>query len=140
VSNFLPEHLDTLLASADVVPAVNQIELHPTFQQRELAAKSRSYGIAVEAYSPLGQGADLGSATVTELAEAHDATPAQIVLAWHLGTGNIVIPKSVHPARIRQNIAAAALQLSSEELAAISALDGGARLGADPAVASFSQM
>jgi len=140
VSNFLPEHLDTLLASADVVPAVNQIELHPTFQQRELAAKSRSYGIAVEAYSPLGQGADLGSATVTELAEAHDATPAQIVLAWHLGTGNIVIPKSVHPERIRQNIAAAALQLSSEELAAISALDGGARLGADPAVASFSQM
>ncbi|WP_284763209.1 aldo/keto reductase [Arthrobacter sp. efr-133-R2A-63] len=140
VSNFLPEHLDTLLASADVVPAVNQIELHPTFQQRELAAKSRSYGIAVEAYSPLGQGADLGSATVTELAEAHDATPAQIVLAWHLGTGNIVIPKSVHPERIRQNIAAAALQLSPEELAAISALDGGARLGADPAVASFSQM
>jgi 2,5-diketo-D-gluconate reductase A len=140
VSNFLPEHLDTLLASADVVPAVNQIELHPTFQQRELAAKSRSYGIGVEAYSPLGQGADLGSATVTELAEAHDATPAQIVLAWHLGTGNIVIPKSVHPERIRQNIAAAALQLSPEELAAISALDGGARLGADPAVASFSQM
>ncbi|OOP62357.1 2,5-diketo-D-gluconic acid reductase [Arthrobacter sp. SRS-W-1-2016] len=140
VSNFLPEHLDTLLASADVVPAVNQIELHPTFQQRELAAKSRSYGIAVEAYSPLGQGADLGSATVTELAEAHDATPAQIVLAWHLGTGNIVIPKSVHPERIRQNLAAAALQLSPEELAAISALDGGARLGADPAVASFSQM
>jgi 2,5-diketo-D-gluconate reductase A len=140
VSNFLPEHLDTLLASADVVPAVNQIELHPTFQQRELAAKSRSYGIAVEAYSPLGQGADLGSATVTELAEAHDATPAQIVLAWHLGTGNIVIPKSVHPERIRQNLAAAALQLSPEELAAISTLDGGTRLGADPAVASFSQM
>ncbi|MCI0140261.1 aldo/keto reductase [Arthrobacter bambusae] len=140
VSNFLPEHLDTLLASADVVPAVNQIELHPTFQQRELAAKSRSYGIAVEAYSPLGQGADLGSATVTELAEAHDATPAQIVLAWHLGTGNIVIPKSVHPERIRQNLAAAALQLSPEELAAISTLDDGTRLGADPAVASFSQM
>ncbi len=140
VSNFLPEHLDRLLASADVVPAVNQIELHPTFQQRELAAKSRSHGIAVEAYSPLGQGADLASAAVTELAEAHDATPAQIVLAWHLGTGNIAIPKSVHPERIRQNLAATALQLTPEELAAISALDAGARLGADPAVASFSQM
>ncbi|WP_442544123.1 aldo/keto reductase [Arthrobacter sp. KN11-1C] len=140
VSNFLPEHLDTLLASADVVPAVNQIELHPTFQQRELAAKSRSHGIAVEAYSPLGQGADLGSPTVTEIAATHDATPAQIVLAWHLGTGNIVIPKSVQPERIRQNLAAATLQLTPDELAAISALDGGARLGADPAVASFSQM
>jgi 2,5-diketo-D-gluconate reductase A len=140
VSNFLPDHLDTLLEFAGVVPAVNQIELHPTFQQTALAAKSRSHGIAVEAYSPLGQGADLGSATVTELAEKHGATPAQIVLAWHLGTGNIVIPKSVHPERIRQNLAAAELQLTPDELAAISALDAGARLGADPAVASFSQM
>jgi diketogulonate reductase-like aldo/keto reductase len=140
VSNFLPDHLDTLLASADVVPAVNQIELHPTFQQRELAAKSRSHGIAVEAYSPLGQGADLESETVTELAEKHGATPAQIVLAWHLGTGNIVIPKSVHPERIRENLAASSLQLTPDELAAITALDAGARIGADPAVASFSQM
>ncbi|WP_028268051.1 aldo/keto reductase [Arthrobacter sp. MA-N2] len=140
VSNFLPEHLDTLLASADVVPAVNQFELHPTFQQADLAAKSRSHGIAVEAYSPLGQGADLQSETVTELAAKHGATPAQIVLAWHLGIGNIAIPKSVHPERIRQNFAAASLQLAPEELAAVSALDGGARLGADPAVASFSQM
>ncbi|GAA4050490.1 aldo/keto reductase [Arthrobacter methylotrophus] len=140
VSNFLPEHLDTLLASADVVPAVNQFELHPTFQQADLAAKSRSHGIAVEAYSPLGQGADLQSETVTELAAKHGATPAQIVLAWHLGIGNIAIPKSVHPERIRQNFAAAWLQLAPEELAAVSALDAGARLGADPAVASFSQM
>ncbi|WP_332602615.1 aldo/keto reductase [Arthrobacter sp. S2(2024)] len=140
VSNFLQDHLDTLLEFADVVPAVNQIELHPTFQQRELAAKSRSHGIAVEAYSPLGQGADLGSPTVAELTETRGVTPAQIVLAWHLGTGNIVIPKSVHPERIRQNLAAAALQLTPDELAAISALDAGTRLGADPAVASFSQM
>lgn len=140
VSNFLPDHLDTLLASADVVPAVNQFELHPTFQQTGLAAKSRSHGIAVEAYSPLGQGADLESATVTELAAKHGATPAQVVLAWHLGTGNIAIPKSVHPERIRQNLGAASLLLTPEELAAISALDGGARIGADPAVASFSQM
>lgn len=140
VSNFLPDHLDTLLASADVVPAVNQIELHPTFQQRELAAKSRQHGIAVEAYSPLGQGADLESETVTGLAKKHGATPAQIVLAWHLGTGNIVIPKSVRPERIRENLAAASLQLTPDELAAITALDAGTRIGADPAVASFSQM
>ena len=140
VSNFLTDHLRTLLDSAEVVPAVNQIELHPTFQQTEVAAKSRSHGIAVEAYSPLGQGSDLNEPAVTEVAEKRGATPGQVVLAWHLASGNIVIPKSVHPERIRQNLEAASLQLTSSELAAISALDGGARIGADPAVASFSQM
>ena len=84
VSNFLPDHLDTLLKASDVVPAVNQIEIHPTFQQQDLTAKSRSLGIAVEAYSPLGQGGDLGAATVQSLAARYGATPAQIVLAWHL--------------------------------------------------------
>ena len=140
VSNFLTDHLRTLLDSTDVVPAVNQIELHPTFQQTEVAAKSRSHGIAVEAYSPLGQGSDLNKPAVTEVAEKRGATPGQVVLAWHLASGNIVIPKSVHPERIRQNLEAASLQLTPGELAAISALDGGARIGADPAVASFSQM
>ncbi|HKU29599.1 MAG TPA: aldo/keto reductase [Arthrobacter sp.] len=140
VSNFLTDHLRTLLDSADVVPAVNQIELHPTFQQTEVAAKSRSHGIAVEAYSPLGQGSDLNEPAVTEVAEKRGATPGQVVLAWHLASGNIVIPKSVHPERIRQNLEAASLQLTPDELAAISALDGVARIGADPAVASFSQM
>jgi 2,5-diketo-D-gluconate reductase A len=139
VSNFLPEHLDTLLAAADVVPAVNQFELHPTFQQQDLAAKCRSHGIAVEAYSPLGQGADLGSETVLSLASKYDATPAQVVLAWHLGSGNIVIPKSAHSERIRENLAAAAIQLTDDELAAISNLEAGYRIGADPAVAAFSQ-
>src|SRR5665811_798548 len=96
VSNFLQDHLDTLLAETTVVPAVNQIELHPTFQQTALSAMSRAHGIAVEAYSPLGRGADLNAAAVTALAQKRGATPAQIVLAWHLGVGNIAIPKTMH--------------------------------------------
>jgi 2,5-diketo-D-gluconate reductase A len=140
VSNFLPDHLDTLLAGSTVVPAVNQIEVHPSFQQGGLADKSRSHGIAVEAYSPLGQGKDLDSGVLAELAQAHDATPAQIVLAWHMGLGNIVIPKTVTPARMAENLAAARIQLSDAELALVSGLETGERIGADPAVAAFTQM
>lgn len=140
VSNFLSEHLDTLLESAEIVPAVNQIELHPSYQQAELAGKCRSLGIEVEAYSPLGQGADLNGNAVTSIATAHNATTAQVVLAWHLAAGNIVIPKSVDPGRIRENFAASSLTLSDDEFSAISALESGARLGSDPAVASFTQL
>ncbi|MGC0238811.1 aldo/keto reductase [Arthrobacter sp. SD76] len=140
VSNFLSEHLDTLLESAEIVPAVNQIELHPSYQQAELAGKCRSLGIEVEAYSPLGQGADLNGNAVTSIANVHNATTAQVVLAWHLAAGNIVIPKSVDPGRIRENFAASSLTLSDDELSAISALESGARLGSDPAVASFTQL
>ena len=140
VSNFLQDHLDTLLAETTVVPAVNQIELHPTFQQTALAAKSRGLGIAVEAYSPLGQGADLNAAAVTALAQKRGASPAQIVLGWHLGIGNIVIPKSTHPHRMIENLAAAEITLSPDELDAITALDAGARIGTDPAEAAHTQM
>jgi 2,5-diketo-D-gluconate reductase A len=140
VSNFLEDHLDTLLGAADVVPAVNQIEVHPTLQQAAVAAKSRSHGIAVEAYSPLGQGSDLTSGAVTTLAEQHDATPAQVILAWHLATGNIVIPKSADSSRMRENLAAAGLSLSAEEIASITALESGTRIGADPATAAFTQL
>lgn len=140
VSNFLADHLDTLLAAADIVPAVNQIEIHPAFQQQELAAKNRSLGIAVEAYSPLGQGADLAAATVKALAAKHGATPAQVVLAWHLSQGTIVIPKSVQAARMRENLGAAAVSLTPAEEAEITALESGARTGGDPAVAAHSQM
>lgn len=140
VSNFLSDHLDTLLESAQTVPAVNQIELHPSYQQADLAAKCRSLGIAVESYSPLGQGGDLNGNAVTAIAQAHDATTAQVVLAWHLANGNIVIPKSANPDRIRENFAASALTLSDDELSAITALESGARIGSDPAVASFTQM
>ena len=140
VSNFLQDHLDTLLAETTVVPAVNQIELHPTFQQAALATKCRALEIAVEAYSPLGQGADLNAAAVTSLAQKRGASPAQIVLGWHLGIGNIVIPKSTHPHRMSENLAAAEITLSPDELDAITALDAGARIGTDPAEAAHTQM
>jgi len=140
VSNFLQDHLDTLLAETTVVPAVNQIELHPTFQQAALSAKSRALGIAVEAYSPLGQGADLNAAAVTSLAQKHGATPAQVVIGWHLGIGNIVIPKSTHPHRMSENLAAAEITLSRDELDAITDLDSAARIGTDPAEAAHTQM
>ena len=140
VSNFLADHLDTLLESTDVVPAVNQIELHPSYQQAGLAAKCRSLGIAVEAYSPLGQGGDLNGDAVTAVAAAHHATTAQVVLAWHLDAGTIVIPKSVDSSRMRENFAATSLTLTDDELASIKALESGARIGSDPAVASFTQL
>jgi diketogulonate reductase-like aldo/keto reductase len=140
VSNFLAEHLKTLLAETTVVPAVNQVELHPTFQQAALSARCRTQGIAVEAYSPLGRGADLNVATVTDLARRHGATPAQIVLAWHLAVAHIAIPKSTHPERMRENLAAVDITLSRDELDAVTALDSAVRIGADPAQAAFSQM
>lgn len=140
VSNFLADHLDTLLPEADVVPAVNQFEIHPTFQQQQLADKCRSLGIAVEAYSPLGQGADLNAAAVKSLAGKYGATPAQIVLAWHLAQGTIVIPKSADSDRMRENLGAVAVSLTPAEITEITALESGARAGSDPAVAAFSQM
>lgn len=139
VSNFLAEHIDTLLERTSVIPALNQIELHPTFQQTELTAKCRTLGIAVEAYSPLGQGADLQEPVVTDVANSHDATPAQIILAWHLAMGNIVIPKSADERRMQENAAALEVDLTEDEIAAISGLESGARTGDDPALAAFTQ-
>ncbi|MDQ0260939.1 aldo/keto reductase [Sinomonas atrocyanea] len=139
VSNFLPEHLDRLLGEATVTPALNQIELHPTFQQRALADLCRSRGIAVEAYSPLGQGADLDAQAVRDAAAAHGATPAQAVLAWHLAQGTIVIPKTATRERMAENLAAAALTLTSAEVEAITGLERGERIGGDPATAAHTQ-
>ncbi|MCQ2000589.1 aldo/keto reductase [Arthrobacter zhaoxinii] len=139
VSNFLIDHLDALYEQSQVLPAVNQIELHPGFQQAALAAETMSRGIAVEAYSPLGQGTELAGTEVAALAGKYGATPAQVVLAWHLGSGRIVIPKSANSERMRENLAAAGLELTEEELAVLDGLDGGRRLGADPATADFSQ-
>lgn len=140
VSNFLREHLDILLTETSVVPAVNQIELHPTFQQAALSERSRADGIAVEAYSPLGQGADLSAAAVLAVAHKHGASPAQVVLGWHLSVGNIVIPKSTHPHRMRENLAAAEIILSRDDLDAVTELDAGAQIGVDPAEAAHTQM
>jgi len=140
VSNFLQNHLDTLLAETTVVPAVNQFELHPTFQQAALSARSRALEIAVEAHSPLGRGTDLNAEAVIALAQVHGATPAQIVLGWHLGVGNIVIPKSANAHRLRENLAATEIILSQNELDAVTMMEAGARMGSDPDEAAFSQL
>ncbi|MEU6229047.1 aldo/keto reductase [Streptomyces sp. NPDC047042] len=134
VSNFLPEHLDRLLAETSVVPAVNQIELHPHLQQHAAREYHAEQGIATEAWSPLGQGKGLLEVpAIVAIAQKHGRTPAQIVLRWHLQLGNVVIPKSVTPSRIKENIEVFDFSLDTEDLAAISALNEDRRLGPDPA-------
>ncbi|MFJ3905362.1 aldo/keto reductase [Streptomyces sp. NPDC090025] len=134
VSNFHPEHLERLLGETSVVPAVNQIELHPQLQQAELRKVHAAHGIATEAWSPLGQGRGLLDVpAIVAIARKHEVTPAQVVLRWHLQIGNVVIPKSVTPSRIRENIDVFGFELDAEDLAGFAALDEGRRLGPDPA-------
>ncbi|GIF15746.1 aldo/keto reductase [Actinoplanes teichomyceticus] len=133
VSNFLPEHLDRVVALGGTVPAVNQIELHPALQNRETAAAAAARGIATEAWSPLAQGAVLTEAPIVAAARAHGVTPAQVVLRWHLQQGRIVIPKSVTPARIAANLDVFGFDLTAAELTAIDALDRAGRTGPHPA-------
>ncbi|NDZ80803.1 aldo/keto reductase [Streptomyces sp. SID10853] len=134
VSNFLPEHLKRLLGETSVVPALNQIELHPQLQQTESRAFHAEHGIHTEAWSPLGQGKGLLDVpTIVAIAQKHGRSAAQVVLRWHLQTGNVVIPKSVTPSRIKENIDVFGFELDADDLAAIAALDEGKRLGADPA-------
>ncbi|WP_338674019.1 aldo/keto reductase [Streptomyces sp. SCSIO 30461] len=134
VSNFLPGHLERLLDETSVVPAVNQIELHPQLQQEESRALHSRHGIATEAWSPLGQGRGLLEVpTVVAIARKHGRSPAQAVLRWHLQTGNVVIPKSVTPSRIRENIDVFDFELDADDLAAFAALGEDRRLGPDPA-------
>ncbi|MEV4426312.1 aldo/keto reductase [Streptomyces sp. NPDC049602] len=134
VSNFQPAHLERLLDSSDLVPAVNQIELHPALQQRELRELHAVHGIVTEAWSPLAQGAVLADPVLTALARRHGKSAAQVVLRWHLQLGNVVIPKSVTPARIRENIDVFDFTLSAEDMRAIAGLDRGLRTGPDPDV------
>ncbi|MFF2774583.1 aldo/keto reductase [Streptomyces sp. NPDC058052] len=134
VSNFLPEHLERLTAETSVVPAVNQIELHPQLAQAESRALHARLGVATEAWSPLGQGRGLLDVpALVAIARKHERTPAQVVLRWHLQLGNVVIPKSVTPSRIRENIEVFDFELDAEDMAAIAALDEGRRLGPNPA-------
>jgi 2,5-diketo-D-gluconate reductase A len=134
VSNFTPPQLTRLLEETAVVPAVNQVELHPGFQQPELRAFHREHGIATEAWSPLGQGAALTHPVITRLAERHEKTPAQVVLRWHLDLGNVVIPKSVTPGRIRENFSVFDFALTAEDARQIAGLESGHRIGPDPDV------
>jgi 2,5-diketo-D-gluconate reductase A len=134
VSNFTIPHLQRLMDETEVVPAVNQVELHPIFAQRELRAFHDENGIRTEAWGPLGQGKyDLfGLPEVQEAARAHGVEPAQVVLRWHLQLGNIVIPKSSSRERMMQNLDVTGFALSAEEMAALDSLDEDRRVGGHP--------
>ncbi|MCI1219940.1 MAG: aldo/keto reductase [Bifidobacterium sp.] len=140
VCNFLPEHLERLYKETGQWPAVDQIELHPTWQQREVTAFCAEHDIAVEAYSPMARGADLeaGDGTIERIAAAHRVSPAQVILRWHIENGTIIIPKSVHADRQRENLDLFGFALSTEEHRQIDALDGPTRAGHDPRTFSYS--
>ncbi len=132
VCNFQPSHLDRLLESAEVVPAVNQIELHPWLQQTELREKHLSLGIRTEAWSPLGRGHVLSDPVVMALASEHRRTPAQVILRWHVQLGNIAIPKASSESRIRENLDVFGFALSERDMMALAELDRGQRTGSHP--------
>jgi 2,5-diketo-D-gluconate reductase A len=132
VSNFHISHLRRLLDEAEIVPAVNQIELHPNLPQDELRAFHTEHGIVTEAWSPLARGKLLRDRTILGLAQKYGKTPAQIVLRWHLELGIVVIPKSVTPSRIAENIDVFGFELDADDVAAIEELDRGSRIGPDP--------
>ena len=134
VSNFPQAQLREIIADTSVTPAIHQIELHPYFSQEDMRAVHSEFGIATEAWSPLGQGGEiLKDPVIVEIAGKHGISPAQAVLAWHLAKGIVAIPKSVTPARIAENFAAANVTLDAADIAAIDGLtrkDG--RIGPDP--------
>jgi diketogulonate reductase-like aldo/keto reductase len=141
VSNFMVEHLSTLLDRASVVPAVNQIEVHPYFAQADVQAVNAEHGIVTQAWSPIGgitfyrdgqHSSTLEDPVIGGIAKAHDKTPAQVMLRWHLQQSRSVIPKSTKPQRIAENIDVFDFDLTTEELAAIDALDTGRRGGPEP--------
>ncbi|KAA8967756.1 aldo/keto reductase [Mycobacterium sp.] len=132
VSNFEPEHLQVLIDATGIVPAVNQVELHPRLQQSVLRDLHARLGIATEAWGPLGQGSLLTHPAITAVADRCGRTPAQVLIRWHLQLGNIVIPKSVNPTRIVSNFDVFDFELGADEMASLSALDDGTRLGPDP--------
>jgi 2,5-diketo-D-gluconate reductase A len=138
VSNFTVSHLKRIIDATGVVPSVNQIGLHPRFQQKELAAYHTDRGITIESWSPLGQGTFLENPTLKALAQKHGRTAAQVVIRWHLDRGFIVIPKSMTPLRIRENLDVFAFSLDADDLGKIAALDRrDGRIGPDPETADF---
>ncbi|WP_227453557.1 MULTISPECIES: aldo/keto reductase [unclassified Paenarthrobacter] len=146
VSNFMPHHLKQLLAATDIVPALNQVELHPYFIQRDVQEADAEHGILTQAWSPIGgitfypgwgeaRRNVMEDPTIADVARKHGKSPAQVMLRWHLQQGRSAIPKSTNPARIAENFDVFDFELSAEELAAIDALDTGVRNGPDPDVA-----
>lgn len=139
VSNFKTHHLDTLLQNANVVPAVNQIELHPRLQQFQVRECCERHDIKVESWSPIMRGGELlDNPDLQKLATKHRKTTAQVVLRWHIQSGLIVIPKSVHPGRIAENIDIFDFELDDEDMDVIAGLDTGERTGPDPDTANFT--
>lgn len=134
VSNFNEPHLRRVIAETGTAPSLNQIELHPYLQQGDLRRVHARLGIATEAWSPIAQGAVLGDPAIARIADAHGKSPAQIALRWHLQLGTVVIPKSVTPARMRENLELFDFELTAEQQAAIRRLDRGERTGPDPDV------
>ena len=132
VSNFQQPHLERIIAETGVTPVVNQVELHPYFQQEGLRREHADLGIVTEAWSPLAQGGVLEDPAIVQIAEAHDKTAGQVVLRWHIQLGNVVFPKSVTPERIIENFDIFDFTLGGEEMEAIAALDAGERTGPDP--------
>ncbi|MGN6253223.1 MAG: aldo/keto reductase [Marmoricola sp.] len=134
VSNFQPAHLERLAQESDVVPAVNQVEVHPYFDNTVVRAADAAAGILTEAWAPIAQGAVLDDETIGRVAQEVDRTPAQVALRWHIQRGDIVFPKSTHTERMRENFALFDFELSADQMAAIDALDRGAggRQGPDP--------
>lgn len=132
VSNFQPAHLERLVQETGVTPSINQVELHPRLGQQGLRRTHADLGVVTEAWSPLAQGEVLDDPVITSIAEAHERTPGQVVLRWHIQLGNVVIPKSVTPDRIQQNLHVFDFELSDEEMSEIESLDVGERIGPDP--------
>lgn len=140
VSNFMPEHIEELVADAKHLPVINQVELHPGWQQRDVQEACRKHGIAIQAYSPLGQTAALELPEIVSIAKDHDVSPAQVVLKWHMQHGIVVIPKTTSRDRMLSNASLDDLQLSSEEMQRIDALDGTGQVGNDPRTFDYNQM
>lgn len=133
VSNFEPDHLDRIITETGVVPAVNQIELHPRFQQKTLRAVHARYGIVTESWSPLGRGQALSDPILMGIAERHGRTPAQVVLRWQIQQGLVAIPKTATLSRIPENLDVFGFTLETDELRAIDTLDRpDGRMGPDP--------
>jgi 2,5-diketo-D-gluconate reductase A len=138
VSNFTAEHIDRIVDATGERPVLNQIELHPRFQQKALREAHAQRGIATESWSPLGQGTLLADPTITRIAAKHGRKPAQVIVRWHLDSGLVVIPKSVNPERIRENFDVFGFALDAQDMADIAQLDRpDGRIGPDPMTASF---
>lgn len=132
VSNFNPDHLEAIIEATGVIPVVNQVECHPWLQQNSLRAFHAKLGIITQSWSPLGRGKLLNEPIIKAIALKHRITEAQAIIAWHLAVGNVVIPKSITPSRIRENYQASTIKLDQVDLAQIQKLDAGIRVGPDP--------